>query len=714
MSSLFQAIKQKSGRRLPAAGLAVVFSLMLPIPGYGQYLTPLYGATFDEAAFPLTGWTALPSGAGQFQPAAVSIGLIPTSPQSPAFSNGRGVIITAAPGQGSFVFGPAVTVGADLVLLRLSVHALSGGGSIAMGALNVTPGGTLANADGSANYALEADTARFAADFEYLFAVYRPQGQAIVPFFQLAVNPGMPTAVTAMFDNFEVYPLNEQTVTDPAWRFIFGFGGIGTPTATPTPPPGATPTTTPTVTPTLPPVTGGLEPGLLFTITSIEDQREAFSPRTAYDRGNLFAVVAADLTTGYQDILIRNLDTGSGSISTPAAVNQGYEDTVAQTPDIEIDAGGVRHVVWSDNRSVNPKLFSIYLAEVDSSLHKLIEKDFEINNLYENTNTAEPAVALRGNGEITVCWRDDRNFLMDLFVRRMRWTGSALQAIDAKDFQVNIPYDNTNVSHPDVAVDDQNTIVVIWSDDRVLLKEGGKKRNDIYARIFNSSTQPEVITLETGEIRQLPESVPEIQVNALDDKEEQAKEPAIAFAKGVFLAVWRNTDAQAVSSIRGAVFNAQGQILVPEFQVDMGLGKARAPSVAAWRDGRFLITWHDEGTKQMLGCIYDSVQNAFLTDDVPLVDGVEGLERTGVAVGGSDQGLAVWDGVIGQLHDIFGVSLFAAGNTVQALRQPISLQEAFGRNRTLSASTLSVEGVRQNVETKPSRSGTGASQSRSR
>jgi len=208
--------------------------------------------------------------------------------------------------------------------------------------------------------------------------------------------------------------------------------------------------------------------------------------------------------------------------------------------------------------------------------------------------------------------------------------------------------------------------------------------------------------------------VPEIQVNALDDKEEQAKEPAIAFAKGVFLAVWRNTDAQAVSSIRGAVFNAQGQILVPEFQVDMGLGKARAPSVAAWRDGRFLITWHDEGTKQMLGCIYDSVQNAFLTDDVPLVDGVEGLERTGVAVGGSDQGLAVWDGVIGQLHDIFGVSLFAAGNTVQALRQPISLQEAFGRNRTLSASTLSVEGVRQNVETKPSRSGTGASQSRSR
>ena len=108
------------------------------------------------------------------------------------------------PGQGAFVYGPAVTVGADLVLLRLSVHALSGGGSIAVGALNVTPGGTLANADGSANYALEADTARFTADYEYVFAVYRPQGQPIVPNFQLALNPGMPTEVTAMVDNFEV------------------------------------------------------------------------------------------------------------------------------------------------------------------------------------------------------------------------------------------------------------------------------------------------------------------------------------------------------------------------------------------------------------------------------------------------------------------------------------------------------------------------------
>ncbi|MFB3786428.1 MAG: hypothetical protein ACE15F_08660 [bacterium] len=712
MLSPFQTIEQKACRRLPAVWWSVFLGLVLPIPGYCQYLTPLYGATFDEAAFPLTGWTAMPSGAGQFQPAAVSIGLIPTSPTLPAYSNGRGVIISAAPGQGSFVYGPAVTVGTDLVLLRLSVHALSGGGSIAMGALNVTPGGTLANADGSANYALEAGTERFTADYEFVFAVYRPQGQAIVPFFQLAVNPGMPSAVTAMFDNFEVYPLNAQTVTDPAWRFIFGFGGIGTPTPTPTPPPGATPTMTPTVTPTLPPATGGLEPGEVYSISPTSDLKEAFSPKAAYDRENLFAVVASDLTEGFQDILLRQVDIGNNTVSNPIAVNQGYEDTVAQTPDIEIDAGGIRHVVWSDNRSRNPKLFSIYLAELNASGRKLAENDFEVNNLYENTNTAEPALAVRGNGEITVCWRDDRNFLMDVFVRRMRWTGSALQTIDAKDYQVNIPYDNTNVSHPDVAVDDQNNIVVIWSDDRVLLKEGGKKRNDIYARFFNSSTQPEVITTETVEIRQLPESVPEIQINTLDDKEEQAKDPVIAFAKGVFLAVWRNTHAQAVSSIRGAVFNALGQILVPEFQVDMGLGKAMAPSVAAWGDGRFLITWHDEGTKQMLGCVYDSVQNALLTDDVPLVEGVEGLERTGLAVGGANTGLSVWDGVTGQYKDIFGVSILMNTNTLMAVTRPVSVTDAEGRVRTQSVTTMSMENTRTAKEIKSERVETNVSRPR--
>ncbi len=712
MLSSSQTMKRKAGCHITAVGLLVFLGLVLPTPGYCQYLTPLYGAAFDEAAFPLTGWTAVPSGAGQFQPAAVSIGLIPTSPSSPAYSNGRGVIISAAPGQGAFVYGPVVTVGADLVLLRLSVHALSGGGSIAVGALNVTPGGTLANADGSANYALEADTARFTADYEYVFAVYRPQGQAIVPFFQLAVNPGMPSAVTAMFDNFEVYPINAETVTDPAWRFIFGFGGIGTPTATPTPPPGATPTMTPTVTPTVPggatptppPATGGLEPGEVYSISPTSDQKEAFSPRTAYDRGSLFAVVAADLTEGYQDVLLRQVNTGDNTVSNPIAVNQGFQDTVAQTPDIAIDACGIRHVVWSDNRSVNPKLFSIYMAELNASGSKLNQNDFEVNGLFENTNTAEPALALRSNGEITVCWRDDRNFLMDVFVRRMRWTGTALQAIDAKDFQVNLPFENTNVSHPDVAVDDQSNIVVIWSDDRVLLE--GKKRNDIYARFFTSSTQPDAK-------RQLPESVPEIQINAFDNQAEQAKEPGIAFQKGVFLAVWRNVVTQSnASSIRGAVFDAQGKILVAEFVIDGGSGQAAAPAVSGWTDGRFLITWYDAGSKQIFGRLYDSVQNAFLTDPVPLVDGVEGLERTGVAAGGGNTGLSVWDGISGQLKDIFGVSILVDTSTLMAVTRPVSVTDAEGRGRTLSASTMSVETARTGGETKAERTETSASRPR--
>lgn len=706
ISSLRSINKKKAGRRYSAGGLLVFLGLMLPTPGYSQNLTPLYAATFDEAAFPLTGWTAVPSGAGQFQPATVSIGLIPTSPTSSAYSNGRGVIISAAPGQGSFVYGPAVTVGADLVLLRLSVHALSGGGSIAMGALNVTPGGTLANADGSANYALEADTARFTADFEYLFAVYRPQGQAIVPFFQLAVNPGMPAAVTAMFDNFEVYPLNEQTVTDPAWQAIYGFGG-GAPTATPTPPPGATPTmtptVTPTVTPTLPPAMGGLEPGEVYSISPTSDLKEAFSPKAAYEQGNLFAVVASDLTEGYQDILLRQVDIGNNTVSNPIAVNQAFQDTVAQTPDIAVDSGGVRHVVWSDNRSMNPKLFSIYLAEMNSSGSKLNQNDLEVNSLYENTNTAEPALAVRSGGEVTVCWRDDRNFLMDVFARRLRWTGSALQAIDAKDFQVNLPFENTNVSHPDVAVDDQNNIVVIWSDDRVRLAEGGEKRNDIYARFFNSSTQPDAN-------RQLPESVPEIQINAFDNQAEQAKEPSVAFQKGVFLAVWRNEVTQSgASSIRGAVFNSQRNILVTEFVVDGGSGKAVAPSVSGWKDGRFLITWHDAGSKQIIGRVYDSVLNAFLTGPVPLVEGVEGLERTGVAAGGANMGLSVWDGVTGQYKDIFGVSLVLNTSAVMAMTRPVSIGDAQERGRTQSVTTMSVENTRTAKESKSERAATDVS-----
>ena len=194
----------------------IVLTIALCVATTVQATEPIYQATFDDTNFEASGWTAAPSGGGQFDPASVSIGLIPVSPSSPDFSNGRGIVITASPGQGSFLVGPAIDVGNDLVLLRVSVLALAGGGSVAAGALNTLQGGTLADADGSVTYAIEADSQRYVDDYQTITLLYRPRQKAIVPLLQLAVSDVEGAGpVTMMFDNFEVYALNESTVADP-------------------------------------------------------------------------------------------------------------------------------------------------------------------------------------------------------------------------------------------------------------------------------------------------------------------------------------------------------------------------------------------------------------------------------------------------------------------------------------------------------------------
>lgn len=686
------------------AGIAVIAGLGAPLSA--QALEPIYKTQFNEKTFFESGWSFFQSRA-DYEPASVSIGLIPTSPTSSGYSDGRGVVVTALSGQGSFIYGPVIPTSGNLVLLKISVLAMAKGGTIAAGALNAEPGGSIANVNGSVSYAYETDSGQFTSDYQYIQVLYRPQNGAIIPIFQLAVAPSSTqTAVTAMFDNFEVYVLDENSVADAGLRQALGIVSTS-PGATPTPikpttptptSPHATPTITPTSTPTqsAPTPSGGVfTPDASYTLTTETDTKEAFNPNVAYDHNNIYAVVASDLIGGYQDINLRHIDIAKKTVSSPFAVNQGFQDTVAQTPDVDVDFSGTRHIVWSDNRSLE-KLFSVYLAQVNSAGTRQVENDLELNSLYQNTNTAEPAVSVLDNGDLAVCWRDDRNYYMDTFVRRFHWTGTKVEALDAKDFQINIPYDNTNVSHPDIKLTDGGTIAAVWSDDRVLVD--GKKRNDIYARIFK-------LTTAYTDTRQLPDTIVELQLTAVNNEKDNATTPQAAYQNGSFVVVWKNANAATSDSfIHAAVVNEQGKVVQSEFIVDSGASGLRssAPSISAWKNNQFLIAWFDGASGKIVGRTYDAGQNLFTSDIFVLANNAVSTEQTGLAIGDSNRSFLVWDGVKNGYRDIYGASL-SAGLLVGALSTPVSVGGQDGEFAPLSVATQSVEDGRLDNSCKPAR-----------
>ncbi|RJP24613.1 MAG: hypothetical protein C4527_18365 [Candidatus Omnitrophota bacterium] len=631
-----------------------------------QTIQPIYRAAFDDANFNASGWKFLPSGTGEFQPAEVAIGLIPTSSVSPDISNGRGVIITALAGQGSLVYGPVIPVQDNLVLLRLSLHALSAGGSLAMGALDVSPTGSLATIDGSVTYAIETDSGSFTNDYQRLTVLYRPKSRALIPVFQLAVNPSSnAAAVIAMFDNFEVIPLNANTVTEPALQSALG---ITIPTVQPTPTPTSLPFSTPTPTPT--PILGqGIVTEWLYTFSPTDDAYDALSPRIAYDHQTIYAIVAADQTGGFPDILLRDIDSQTGEVTEPATVNETFEDTETEAPDIAIDFGGIRHVVWSDDRSIE-KLKSIYLAQLDSFGQRLVEQDFEANILFEETNAIDPALAVRDNGDTVICWTDDRSYFMDLYIRRVHWAGDRIETLNQEDILVNIPRESTNVSHPDIVMDDNGKIAVVWSDDRARLD--AQKRSDIYAAFFSFDTSPDA----EGK---LPETIVRMQLSTLDQILDHATKPQAALANGRVVVVWENYNpSTGTQSIHGTVTNMNGQLLQGEFIIDGGAAaRSFAPTITALNGDLFMITWYDEATKKVYARIFDAGTHLFMTNPTLIDEDVNGLNALGIATDGQQEFFTVWDALSGPYHDLFGASgRWANGMGKTAAAQTVSFSDA--------------------------------------
>lgn len=671
--------------------LFVLCMSIITVPGafttFAQTLNPVYTAAFNDLSLNASGWKAMaPGSPGDFNLAQATIGSIPAVAN---FSNDRGLRIVASAGQGATLLGPVIETGNNPVLIRVSVFAQNAGGSIAMGALDSAAGTTAWNLDGSVCYSIETNSNAYMDTYHKIIVMYYPKRKAIVPVLQLAVARTVTTgAVTVIFDNLEVYSLNQDTVKDASLQKLLGIVPGVQPTPTNTPTQIAKPTPTPASTP---------NPQTPITVDNFyklpldDKEDELFNPSTVFDINDNFTSASNLLSQGFVDVVLKEINNQTFNSSQSFTVNEAFENTETKAPDLSIDNFGARHVVWADNRSLE-KLYSIYLCQMDTADKRLFDSDTEVNNLYVKTNAQQPAIAAQSSGKLAVCWIDDRNYTNDVFVRRFDWNGKTLTMADAHDFQINTPFENTDVANPDISFDENGNITAVWSDNRLV--QDNQQRYDIYARFF-------IYAVKATDKNILPSNYIEMQLSTYNTTLDHAKYPKIATAAERCVVVWQNEDPKTgAKEIHAAVTTPSGKMLQPEFIVDGGSSTRDVyPDVKYVGKYMFMISWYDEATKEVFVKVYDVSQNTLLTQGVSVAQDVNPLGRLSLALDAQYHFLTLWDNfeptAKGTLMGVSG-NIYIPGYTAMTTPKTVSS----GDVSAMAIKTLHTSPERNTIQTK--------------
>jgi hypothetical protein len=174
-------------------------------------------------------------------------------------------------------------------------------------------------------------------------------------------------------------------------------------------------------------------------------------PVTARDAaGNIWAAWQAGPENA-RDIYVAQLAAGAESFSAPIRLTNDSRDQCH--PDLGIGPDGSVYVVWQDNRSGH---WDIYAAT--GSADKF-SREVQVTN--SNKNEIHPSIVVDGQSPACawVAWQDDRDGNQEIYV-----AGSSNAF--ASSTAARVTNEAGPQTQPDVAVDAQNTVYVVWTDQR--------------------------------------------------------------------------------------------------------------------------------------------------------------------------------------------------------------------------------------------------------
>lgn len=175
----------------------------LPTLPPADALTALITADFDGPLLANEQFADSLPFAGNFTKAAFTIGTIPNDNAFPGATNGRGLSVTANPGDALMLLGPFVSLEGNYpVLLRVNVRSTGPGASIALAGVD---GG-----DNTVSLTNPANSGVFSGTYKRLSLVFKAPTNSLFPILQVVASGNQ--QVTIYFDNFELIPLPPGTV----------------------------------------------------------------------------------------------------------------------------------------------------------------------------------------------------------------------------------------------------------------------------------------------------------------------------------------------------------------------------------------------------------------------------------------------------------------------------------------------------------------------
>ncbi|MCK4266827.1 MAG: Ig-like domain-containing protein [Thermoplasmata archaeon] len=158
------------------------------------------------------------------------------------------------------------------------------------------------------------------------------------------------------------------------------------------------------------------------------------------------------------DVFYANSTDWGRTFSTNLKVNDDATGKMQSVWGIAVDSTGKIHVVWEDWRNNNGDVY--YANSTDGGI--TFNKNVKVND--DGTGTTrqgEPKIAVDNTGKIHVAWLDTRNGNGDIYYSNSTDGGITFN----KDVMVN-SYGLKDQGYPDIAVDSDGKIHVVWDDTR--------------------------------------------------------------------------------------------------------------------------------------------------------------------------------------------------------------------------------------------------------
>ena len=170
------------------------------------------------------------------------------------------------------------------------------------------------------------------------------------------------------------------------------------------------------------------------------------------------------------------------------------DNTDQYDPEIISDSADNIYVAWTDDRNTN---LDVYAAKFDDN-GNILWADKLMNTDGGTAGQYSPNIAADSNDNIYLVWTDERNGDPDIYAQKYDLTGAAQWPNPGapNDVLINANTDLTNQYLPAIAIDTNNILYIVWTDER-------NGNQDIYAQKYdvngnNLWTEDVRVNIDTG------------------------------------------------------------------------------------------------------------------------------------------------------------------------------------------------------------------------